>query len=228
MISKAICEHYRYPGGPILDTYKLTKRLGVQRLYFGHDDASIGQGKHYRQLSTDKSPYQRTKVILLVRDIKDTIVSCYFQATRRVLCFDGNISEFVRSGQYGVRKILTFYNIWFTNQDVPKAFMAVRYEDMYKAPHEVLKRVLSFMDLNEIHDDTIHNAVEYANFRAMKRMEEKGYFKAPILRPKNVDDPESYKVRRGKVGGFSDYLSENDIAYVDGVVAEMGDRFLGA
>jgi hypothetical protein len=33
------------------------------------------------------------------------------------------------------------------------------------------------------------------------------------LTPANADDEESYKVRRGKVSGYRDYLSDADIAY---------------
>ena len=35
------------------------------------------------------------------------------------------------------------------------------------------------------------------------------------LRPADPHNPESFKVRRGKVGGYVDYLSSEDIAYVD-------------
>ena len=38
------------------------------------------------------------------------------------------------------------------------------------------------------------------------------------LTPRDVRNPNSYKVRRGKVGGFVDYLSPEDIAYCDEVL----------
>jgi hypothetical protein len=38
------------------------------------------------------------------------------------------------------------------------------------------------------------------------------------LIPSDSDNPDSYKVRRGKVGGYSDYLSAEDIAYCDEVL----------
>ena len=38
------------------------------------------------------------------------------------------------------------------------------------------------------------------------------------LRPADPHNPESFKVRRGKVGGYVDYLSSEDIAYVDAYI----------
>ena len=32
----------------------------------------------------------------------------------------------------------------------------------------------------------------------------------------------SFKVRKGKVGGFREYLSEDDVAYVDAQIAALG------
>jgi hypothetical protein len=45
------------------------------------------------------------------------------------------------------------------------------------------------------------------------------------LRPKDASDPDSYKVRRGKVGGFADYLAAADIEYLDSVVAKLDPRY---
>jgi hypothetical protein len=41
-----------------------------------------------------------------------------------------------------------------------------------------------------------------------------------------VNDPESYKTRRGKVGGYVDYLTAEDIAFIDQTVNEFGCPFL--
>jgi len=36
------------------------------------------------------------------------------------------------------------------------------------------------------------------------------------LQPADASDPESYKVRRGEIGGYRHYLSAADIAYLEG------------
>jgi hypothetical protein len=46
-----------------------------------------------------------------------------------------------------------------------------------------------------------------------------------MLRTPSSADPESFKVRKGRVGGFRDYLSPEDIEYVDACEAARGCEF---
>ena len=43
--------------------------------------------------------------------------------------------------------------------------------------------------------------------------------------PRDVRDPESFKVRRGKVGGYREYLSLEDQQYAANALAELDSRF---
>src|SRR6185312_11172504 len=47
------------------------------------------------------------RVLLLGRDVRDNLVSAYFQATRRIDVWQGQISPFLRDDRYGVDKLLT-------------------------------------------------------------------------------------------------------------------------
>jgi len=40
-----------------------------------------------------------------------------------------------------------------------------------------------------------------------------------------VRDPESFKVRRGKVGGYREYLSPEDLDYAADALRELDARF---
>jgi hypothetical protein len=46
-----------------------------------------------------------------------------------------------------------------------------------------------------------------------------------ILLAGNVDDPQSYKTRRGVVGGFKDYLGPADFQYATDALARLDQRF---
>ncbi len=59
----------------------------------------------------------------------------------------------------------------------------------------------------------------------MKKMEASKQYDPKLLQPGDVNDPESYKVRRGKVGGFSDYLKGSDLEYANAAVARLNGRF---
>ena len=55
----------------------------------------------------------------------------------------------------------------------------------------------------------------------MKKLEQTQVYKLSGARlvPGNRDNPQSFKVRRAKVGGWRDYFDENQIAAIDAVMA---------
>jgi hypothetical protein len=59
----------------------------------------------------------------------------------------------------------------------------------------------------------------------MKKMETAGAFASKILQPTDLGDPESFKVRRGKVGGFTDYLTGDDLKYAGEAMRKLDARF---
>ena len=59
----------------------------------------------YTDLDPNKSNFAGSRVLLLGRDIRDTLVSAFFQASRRVGVFEGTMSEFIRSERFGVMNL---------------------------------------------------------------------------------------------------------------------------
>ena len=109
------------PESEMLRIRAVTRDSGLPLTDFWHDGSDQYHQKPYQELSSDKSFYRDKKVVLLSRDVKDTLVSAYFEATKKGI-FDGSISEFIRSDLYGAKKIVTFYKHWYENRDVPKTF----------------------------------------------------------------------------------------------------------
>jgi hypothetical protein len=225
LIGKALCEKFNLPDEIMLDTYKVTTSAGILCTQITHDSSSEKAGYKYYDLTKDKRKYSKKKVIFLVRDVKNVLISYYFQVTKRRDKYTGNISDFIRSDKYGIKKILSFYNIWQENMNVPKEFLLLRYEDMHKNPGEVLAKTMKFLGCDGVDEYTIRKAVDFASFNNMRKMEKDGFFKSGAMRPANINDDESYKLRRGIVGGYENYLSEEDIKYVDQIIKEMGCPF---
>lgn len=227
LVGKALCLHYGYPDEHIPQTLqftKLIKRERDQRIKvtgFGHDRSSLDYRLDYRAMFVDKSEFAGKDVILLVRDPRDVVVSYYFQATRRNGVFDGDLSEFVRDETLGVRKVLAFNKNWYENRDVPRRFELFTYERMHEDPAGVLRTTLDVMGVEGVSEEVIAQAVGYASFDNMKQLEQRDALGAEALRPADPDDPDSFKVRKGEVGGYREYLSEGDIAFIDQVVREM-------
>lgn len=184
----------------------------IPKIKIKHDDKP--QWKRPDRIISSKNMYKNTNVILLVREPKDTIVSNYFQKKKRRKVYERNLSDYIREKIGSLESLLTFYNIWAENQHIPQKFLLVRYEDMQANPGREMRRFLSFIELNAITNEEIDEAVEFASFDNMRRMEEKGNFSS-ILKPVDPSDPESYKTRKGKVAGFTEYLTSEDIEYIN-------------
>jgi hypothetical protein len=218
------------PGDP-LEVFDLTKAApGVPTIEFTHDD--YPQLKPFDGLFPDKSIYRGKQVVLLVRDPRDVLVSYYFQYTRRGAKerandaqFDGTISDFIRQDIGALKSIVAFYNIWARNRMVPKSFHLLRYEALNHDTAGELQALIDFLGLPDLGARARDNAVKAANFENMRRLEEAGTLRNNRLRPTVAGDPEAFKVRRGIVGGYRDYLSADDIGYVEDHIARELDPF---
>jgi Sulfotransferase domain len=218
------------PGDP-LEIFDLTKaEPGIPTIEFTHDD--YPQLKPCDRLFPDKSIYQGKRVVLLVRDPRDVLVSYYFQYTRRGAKerandaqFDGTISDFIRQDIGALKSIVAFYNIWVRNRTVPKSFHLLRYEALHHDPANELRTLIDFLGLPDFGASARDDAIKFAKFENMRRLEETGALRNNRLRPTVAGDPEAFKVRRGIVGGYRNYLDAADIDYVEDHIARELDPF---
>ncbi len=222
LIGRAIAGWAGLPESLLLNTPRLTAAAGLPVTRFTHDDASLNAAQHFSTLEARKGRFRRQKVIYLARDPRDTMVSCYFQATRRIHQFDGPIADFIRDDRLGIRKYVRFTRIWYDNRDVPRAFLPLHYEDVHADAAAATRAVLGFIGVPDIAPEIVTQAVEYASFSSMRRLESDGQFRESRMKPGDASDPESYKVRKGIIGGYTEYLSADDLAFIESVAAEMG------
>lgn len=227
MLGTALGEHY---GVTVRNVRRFTDadvhHPGMPRVLATHDDSP--QTKPANRVMRDKRAYRGSSVVLLVRDPRDVIVSLYFHVTRRRgRPYEGDLADFVRDRTGSLASLLAFYDAW-TPRLGDDNVLLVRYEDMHTDPGRELRRVLAFLGVERVADVTVDRAVTGASFERLQRMEREGSAPTRALRTVTIDDPESYKVRRGKVGGFVDYLDPEDIAAIDDAIARSpGARALG-
>lgn len=212
MLGHAITSHFNLQVDNLLGLSQLARmNPAIPRILVNHDDNP--HLKKTAALETDKRPYRHAKLILLCRDPRDVLVSLYFHKSRRDRQFTGTLSEFIDAPAGGFNNILRFYEIWAENRDVPQSFHLVRYEDLHQNPLQALRNLFNFMGLMQINDTTLSEAIAFAGFDKMRQMEKQGQVQTTNrLQPGNVIDVGSYKTRRGKVGGYVDYLSEAEIS----------------
>ncbi|HKA16149.1 MAG TPA: sulfotransferase domain-containing protein [Myxococcota bacterium] len=199
----------------------------VPRIFFTHDNYIVDFTGH----RGTKRDFYGTKVVLLVRSPQDTAVSQYFQWKHRMRRAKRELNDyptddatsmfdFVMSPGCGLPKIVDFMNLWAAEHARVARFLAVRYEDMRRDPEAELLRVVGFLD-GSADVGCVAHAVAFASVDNMRAMEErKGFWLAGRrMRPGDRANPDSYKVRRAKVGGYRDQFDAEQIARIDELVS---------
>lgn len=162
----------------------------------------------------------RKKVVQLARDPRDVIVSSFFHKTKRSRRVDGTLSEFIRHPRFGIDGIVWVLNRWRERFREHPACLWLRYEDMKQDPAGELERVLAFLGIDAT-PEHVAEAVAFASFERMKEGEARNAFGTDKLRPGDSADPDSFKVRKGKVRGYLDHFEGEDLVYVDRAVARL-------
>ena len=172
----------------------------------------------------------RAKLILLARDPRDCFVSLYLQLTRRdphapIELRRKSVSEMLRDRRFGVNAIVNTMNDWIEEFCGRDDFIVIRYEALRASPTEYFRDLLAVLGESSPDMTMFHEALEFSRFENMQKLEAAGAFDSKILHPGDVRDPESFKVRRGKVGGYREYLSAEDQAFAASELAKLDTRF---
>jgi hypothetical protein len=168
------------------------------------------------------SPLRHKPIVFLARHPCDIAVSWFFQFTRRQSAHKQELInhfvdhpidrrtvgmwEFVRHSDIGLPSLIEYLNTWARNvAHLPHASV-VRYEDLRAEPRTTLQRIGALMG-ETFSDFELDEAVAFGAFDNLKKLERQGFFRQGGLSLRDPKDPESFKVRRAKVGGYKDYLT---------------------
>lgn len=177
-----------------------------------------------------RAELKRAAIFLLARDPRDAFVSLYVQMTRRTRETPDElkqkaVSDLLRDSAHGIQSMVDVMNQWLHEFSRHQNFMLVRYESLREAPEKHFRAMLERLGEQPVHADAFAHALQFSEFGNMKKMEAAGAFDSKILRPGDVQDPESFKVRRGKIGGFQEYLSVADQTFAAAAVRKLDSRF---
>jgi hypothetical protein len=229
MIGKAIADHYSLTGANqsqpnenlLFIRWVKKPHADVPKITVVHEDRPMLKAPD--ELERSKKNFRDKKVIFLVRDPRDVIISSYFEMSKRghlfgdnpyenrQAVFNGNLQEFINRRQGGFDTIIAYYNIWAENCHIPKDFLLLRYEDIRANPQKELRKTLNFLGLNIISDATVAKSIAYASFDNMRMMEANGKFQSGMLKPADKKDKDTYKTRKGEIKGFVKYLSNSEV-----------------
>ena len=217
LLGKAMCDQYGLDDKQCLDPPAGRLRMRKYPM-FRHSITSdhtvhIASGDSWKSLPNHIDSYKNFRVCLLVRNPMDVMVSYFCHRSYRSddTGFRGSISEFIRTESYGVDKLLYYWNLWDQNKAILKDYKVLTYEAMHADAFAVVRDVAEFCGLR-VADKHLKAAVAFSKFESLKKKQNEQYFQdSEFAVPTN---PEGQKVRRGEVGGYEDYLSADDVAYI--------------
>lgn len=230
LLSRYYQQRHNLPADLLLqnDSMRLLNQA-VPQVLFTHDNYL----RSYAGDRGNETPYANSNVVLLARHPADTAVSQYFQwkfrmKNRKRLInaypdIDGDLPliDFVLGEEAGIPKIIRFMNQWASEFDKVKSIRIARYETLRRETARTLGSVLEFMGEAPT-DEELAQCVEFASVENMRRMEKDTFFRGvgDRMTPGDASNPDSYKVRRAKVGGYRDDFSPAEIARIDELVTK--------
>jgi alcohol sulfotransferase len=199
----------------------------VPRIFFTHDNYIAD----YTGDRASKRPFYGKRVVLLVRSPQDTAVSQYFQWKHRMRRAKKALNDYPTQGDLalfdfamlpgcGLPRIIDFMNLWAAERARVHELLLARYEDLRADPHAQLHRIAAFLD-GSADEDALRHAVAFASVENMRAMERRKSFRLAgrRMKPGDLANPDSFKVRRAVVGGYRDELDSEQIARIDELVA---------
>jgi hypothetical protein len=159
------------------------------------------------------------RIVFLVRDPRDVVVSYWFHRSRHMGRFTGELSEFVRDPRYGIMDMLAYLETWAAAAERER-LLIVSYEETKADAFFSLRRICDFLEV-PVSDDTIRAAAAAGEFSRMREMEREtavgGY-------AYDRSDDSALRVRRGHVHGFVDYLSRAEEEIIGAHLASASHR----
>ena len=230
MISRYYQLVYGIPERALLGFDNYHRRdASIPKIFFTHDNYI----KDYTGEYDSKASFYGKKVVLMVRNPKDIAVSQYFQWQHRMRPVkkklnqypphgaDVSAYDFVMDPNCGLPDIIAYLNLWAREAERVERLLVVRYEDMRSDPNKTLRRVMEFISDDSADGPAVDGSVEYSSVDNMRKLEEKNVFwlAGGRMKPGKKGDPNTYKVRRAKVGGYKDYFNDAERAEIDELVS---------
>jgi hypothetical protein len=189
-----------------------------------HAGTSYGKSAHWRDLPAIAESVGLERTVFLIRDPRDTAVSGYYPYTKRMGREHGDINSFVLDGRYGVAKIARFHKMIYDYLDAGGEGHLCSYEDFHRDTAGEFRALAEYFLGHPISESDALEAVEYGSFNNMQKMEITGELKNELgsrLKPKELDDPDSFKTRKGKTGSYRQALDSSTIEACEAVLEDL-------
>lgn len=237
MISRLYQIRYDLPESKLINTDEFARkipeipRLAATNGYYSYE----GEVGKLLAAGAPDNPLRHKPVLFLARNPIDIAVSWYLQFTKRQSrakqelinhWVDNPIDrhtiemwEFVRHSDIGLPSLIEYQNTWAKNIAGLDRGMLARYEDLRAEPVTTLHKITQLMG-ESFTEDEVRAAVEWGSFDNLQKLETKGTFSQGGMKLVNKDDPSTYKVRRGKVGGYREDFDPQQVEELEALVRD--------
>jgi hypothetical protein len=244
MISRLYQLRYKLPESKLINTDEFSRKYPeIPRLAATNGCYSYEQevGKLLTAGAPDNS-LRHKPVLFLARNPIDIAVSWYHQFTKRQSrakqeLINHSIAhpidrrtvemwEFVRHSDIGLPFLIDYQNTWARNIAELDSGLLVKYEELRTDPVPTLHRITRLMG-EDFSEEEIRQAVEWGSFDNLQKLETSGTFSQGGMKLVNANDPSTFKVRRGKVGGYREDFEPEQVAELEALVRDNISPELG-
>ena len=237
MISRLYQLRYDLPESKLINTDEFARkfpeipRLAATNGYYSYE----GEVGKLLAVGAPDNALRHKPVMFLARNPIDIAVSWYHQFTKRQSrakqelinhFIDHPVDrrkvemwEFVRHSDIGLPSLIEYENTWARNVQALERGMLVKYEELRAEPVTTLQRITQLMG-EDFSEEEIRAAVEWGSFENLQKLETSGTFSQGGMKLVNAADPSTYKVRRGKVGGYREDFSPQQVAELEALVRD--------
>ncbi|MEA3031810.1 MAG: hypothetical protein QOG13_3135 [Sphingomonadales bacterium] len=172
---------------------------------------------HQRPARPLPAAWEGKKIIFLHRDPRDTAVSHWFALAKRGPGYAGSLADLVRDPEIGLAEVVRF-NLFWREQAGRHEGPVLSYETLHADTLGELGRAVAFARGHCGPESALHEAVAAGRFDNMRAIETSGRgarLYGDALEPGDPADPDSYKTREGRVGGWRRHFTAADAAFAD-------------
>ena len=237
MISRLYQIRYDLPESKLINTDEFARkipeipRLAATNGYYSYE------GEVGKLLATGAAdnPLRHKPVLFLARNPIDIAVSWYHQFTKRQSRAKQELInhfiehpvdrrtvqmwEFVRHSDIGLPSLIEYQNTWARNVQELEHGMLAKYEQLRTEPVPTLHKITRLMG-EDFSEEEVRVAVEWGSFDNLQKLETSGTFSQGGMKLVNANDPSTFKVRRGKVGGYKDDFDAHQVEELEALVRD--------
>ncbi len=145
------------------------------------------------------------RVLIQIRNPHDLLISKYYFNQCHLKC---SLEDFLETeaAQY----VPAFFNSWGEAVDKLDGVLIVRFEDLRASPNSEVRRILEFLEVSEVTNETVHRAVEDTKIEKIRE-----------LHQKKIESDGRETVSHGRSGkvGQSAELSARELGHLNQFVA---------